>query len=313
MKLLSPELEKLVIKSITKGPTKVASNLMANLDGRCFAFAPTKEAWDRISSLIKDRGIVPSWQELLTDPVITEESRKLLKQYKKPVLDSKEKAVHIATRLHEYSKLRGIYDIAKYSAERVKSEKIDADELLESITNRLTDVKTSSLKKDHFLNWGTNSNSKKIVKKILYDNDIKRYIPTGFGAFDRVNLGFERSSLVLLGATSGGGKCLVGDTKVPTSVGVKTLKELWELSSGKLNKDGFNSMEKTIFVKTHKGKLQPITHTYKTKGKTIKITFDDGSILEGLPEHNIMINGSWKRLDEIAIGDTTKDYSNEYK
>lgn len=106
------------------------------------------------------------------------------------------------------------------------------------------------------------------------------------------------------------GKCLVGDTTVKTSIGNKTLKELWDLSSGNIDEDGFNKLDKEILVYTDKNNQKPITHTYKTRGKTIRITFDDGTVIEGLAEHKIWIlnihnKPEFKKLDEIKEGDTT--------
>lgn len=106
------------------------------------------------------------------------------------------------------------------------------------------------------------------------------------------------------------GKCLIGSTLVVTDTGLTTLKELWGKSSGDLNEQGFNRLDENVFVFTDKGNWKRATHTFKTKGKTIRVTFDTGDIVEGLPDHKIWIFNDkqqleFKYLRDVQLGDTT--------
>ena len=285
MKLLSPELEKLAIKSITKSGTGISSKIMASLDSTCFNWEPTQEAWARLSVLVRDRGEVPTWEELVTDPTITEENRKLLKQFKKPPVSDIEKANRIVSRLHEYSKIRGIYDLAKNSADALKSDKIDVDKLVDNLTDQLTSLKTKGIKSDIFTNWGTNSNSKKVVKDLLYKKDDRKYIPLGFDAFDRVNKGLPRGGLTTIAATSGGGKSAMSvviamkqalwGAKVAIlslemskeEVAMRQLSFLSGIDMGKFLRQELSEKEKKKAMKRYK----EFTKTCKRKGGLVSV------------------------------------------
>lgn len=107
----------------------------------------------------------------------------------------------------------------------------------------------------------------------------------------------------ILDVGTGGGKCLIGNTLVPSSLGILSLKEYWE-TSGKPLREGFK--EHCFEVYSTEGYSECIA-TYTTKGKTIQIRFNDGSIVEGLPEHKLIcyVNKEYvfKRLDEITKSD----------
>lgn len=107
-----------------------------------------------------------------------------------------------------------------------------------------------------------------------------------------------------------GGKCLRGDTEVVTSTGIRTLKELWESSQADVDLDGFKPLTEDVFVFTDKGRYQRATHAYKTRGQMLRITFDDGTVIEGLGEHKIWILNDrhqleFKKLSDLVVGDAT--------
>jgi hypothetical protein len=89
--------------------------------------------------------------------------------------------------------------------------------------------------------------------------------------------------------------CLVGDTKVVTSDGVLSLKELSGHTAKLLQYD----YDKSAFVYVD----APVVLT-KYVQDTIKITLEDGTIFEGTPEHQVMlVDGTYKRLDELTDTD----------
>lgn len=88
--------------------------------------------------------------------------------------------------------------------------------------------------------------------------------------------------------------CLTGDTKILTTDGYCTLEEACDA-------------EKAILQLDDKGNLIECTAPIKlTKyvSNTIKITLEDGSTIEGTPEHLVMLsNGSYKMLGELTEDD----------
>lgn len=111
----------------------------------------------------------------------------------------------------------------------------------------------------------------------------------------------------LLEVSAGGGKCLTGNALVPTSMGLMTVKELFEQSSG----DG-TERAADFTVETKQGYKQA-TGTYTTKGKTHRVLLSNGSRIEGLPEHRLwaLKDGSLQfiRLDELTVGTALPRYA----
>ena len=109
----------------------------------------------------------------------------------------------------------------------------------------------------------------------------------------------------ILDVGTGGGKCIIGDSLVPTSKGLYTIEELWESSKKEVDKHGFRSTSFNVY--TTQG-IKECDKTYKTKGETIRIEFTDGSILEGLPEHKIIcLTDDYElrfvRLSDLKVND----------
>ena len=87
--------------------------------------------------------------------------------------------------------------------------------------------------------------------------------------------------------------CLVGETKIMTDAGPFTLKELdgCSVNVQQLYNDSL------IYVPAIVEKIKD-THT------TIRVTLEDGTVLEGTPDHKILLtDGTYKSLGELTIND----------
>jgi len=100
--------------------------------------------------------------------------------------------------------------------------------------------------------------------------------------------------MVQISGKEGSGKCLKGDSLVPTSKGIMRLDELYN-----------NTNDKVVI--THKHVKKQLTGSYKTSGKTISITTNYGDVVEGLAEHRMWVYRGAQlgfcRLDAIKAGD----------
>lgn len=95
------------------------------------------------------------------------------------------------------------------------------------------------------------------------------------------------------------GRCLVGSTMVNTNHGFVSFKELVK-HKGQVP-------VRNMTIDSHVGNVK-VSHTYKTKSKTIKITTRNGFSVEGTPEHPMLVltpelTYKWVRLDEMQEGD----------
>lgn len=113
------------------------------------------------------------------------------------------------------------------------------------------------------------------------------YIPEG----DKIDIVAASDATQLLGMQTW--FCLVGNTKILTSDGCCTLEE------------ACNSYQEIVQLDNHGKLINCIAPVVLTKyvSDTIKITLEDGSAIEGTPEHPMLLtNGSYK-----ALGELTKD------
>ena len=116
------------------------------------------------------------------------------------------------------------------------------------------------------------------------------YIPEG----NHIELVAASSGSMLLGMQLW---CLVGNTKILTSNGVKTLDECENTYQNivQVSSDG-TSIANAFIAKT------------KEVTETIRLTLADGTIFEGTPEHQVLLsNGEYKALRDITEDDDLMD------
>ena len=116
------------------------------------------------------------------------------------------------------------------------------------------------------------------------------YIPEG----NQIELVAASSGSMILGMQLW---CLVGSTKILTSAGVKTLAEC-------------ENTYREVFQYSSGGVVTSNAYITKTKEvtETIRITLADGTVIEGTPEHKVLLSdGTYKALGEITEGDDLMD------
>lgn len=205
MKLLSVDTELKAITTLCSGPKIIRNKLLSQLDAQDFYYTPAKDTYDRIMSVVRSRGELPSLSEILADPVIPEESRQTLRKRRIAGAKTERTLTTLIGVLHKYRKLRGLYFDAEARMQALKSTSVDVDKLVEDSANALTQIRTRANVDGQLVHFGRGNNSSALIKKLL-SNERPEVIPTGFEAFDKRNGGFFPGSLVLLGGSTGGGK-----------------------------------------------------------------------------------------------------------
>lgn len=206
MKLISVALEKRAIRTLASPKSSISSTMLALLTPDDFGTPASQEMFKRVLTLAQKRGKTPGWEELITDPAISESVRKIFGAYKKKPLTRIASVKTWAQKLHEYRKIRQLYYMSEYVNKKVQEDKVDSEELFDEITNRMTEARTGGDIFQSFMNVGGKDPSfMKTVNKIL-KGDANRYIPTGFSAFDKMNGGLFLGSLMVVAASTGGGK-----------------------------------------------------------------------------------------------------------
>lgn len=205
MKLFDAKLEHFLIKSICESDKRYQNKLLSMVSKDHFYHDPTKEAIDRILSLVRGSGDIPTYAEICSDPVISESNRKMLRKYEgEPLADEKKlrKAIKV---LHQYYQGRKLYFLSEDINKTLQSEKVDIDKLLEKVSYDVGNARVRGDQSNQIFHFGKGNNSAEIVKRLLY-GDRPKLVPTGFKAFDEKNGGISYGSLFVLGGSTGGGK-----------------------------------------------------------------------------------------------------------
>lgn len=220
MKLFSQVAELSVIKTIASAGDKnskqgvisktavdAASYLLASVDASHFHYAPALAAYERIMLMARKRAIVMRYSDLIEDLSINEEYRDILAEYRKKPVSGIANATALFDTLCKYRKARILYYAAKETLEQLKSTEIDVDKVLDDVANRITEARTQSSDTDLVLTVGKDANDEGLglVDEALSEED-DILIKTGYSEFDRKNGGLPAEGVMLIAATSSGGK-----------------------------------------------------------------------------------------------------------
>lgn len=221
MKLLATQAELKAIRTMCGDYEKLSSVLIAATSKDSFYYKPAAEAHRVIMERLREKGTTPDWTEIIADPSISEDTRKILRSSKEVPAVSREKVSSIITTLDKYRKLRGIVNLAQFALDNIEDKQVDLDEVIDHISDALVKVRSRGDAKTSLHHFGKGNNTTPLLKEMLYGKQ-KPSIPTGFRAFDERNGGILLGSLWTIGANTGGGK---------TSMAVNLLRNMTEFAA----------------------------------------------------------------------------------
>lgn len=205
MKLASYKLELSVLHAITKLEHTAALQHLSKLTESHFFNEGSKDAYKRIKNLaIKSE--LPSWSELLDDPVFPDSVKEVLKSF----TPKKQKEGFIDRafeKLEYYRKARVLSDLSEYVQTALSKDKVTIEEVQKHAAEKLSNA-VSSVNDQNFFHIGIKDNVAKHVQKILR-GESGLYLPSGFDDWDSVNKGIPAAGLTVIGASTGSGKSLV--------------------------------------------------------------------------------------------------------
>ena len=207
-KIVSPRAELAVLRGMTHRDKTIAGTLLSHVDETYFDATESKEIYKAILTHMSETGESPTFRLMIEDPELSRHAREYFRDSQATIttVESAEKAVKI---LNRYRQQRGLYELALAIDETLQSNtRIDLDNVLDDVSNRVANIRLSKQNKDAFVHFGRNNSSNSLVKDLLFNEENNDTIPTGIEVFDRESGGLMRGSLVTLGASSGGGKSL---------------------------------------------------------------------------------------------------------
>lgn len=278
--LYSSRLEKKAIGLICTA-SKAGRLLFAGLDETHFTRSATRQAFRRIRTLARERNEIPSYDDLCDDSTIDESARTELRQFEYTWEPTLKRALFLSENLTRYRKARLLLDMAEKVTDGLKNQSFDPDKIIRESQDIIDKTRTG--KKVPSVSIGGKNDKVLDAVKSALDGKSYRVWPTGFEAFDSVNRGIFEGSYFVLAGDTGGGKCLVGNSLVPTTHGLKTLEELYTEGLPS-QRNGYRRLKTGVATHIHDSRT---SHAYTTKGKTIRLTTNYGDEAEGLKEHRL--------------------------
>ena len=206
MKLFSTKLEFKLLKTICQSKD-LNGYLIASTNEDFFNNPICQEAYNRIRKVMRKKGYIMDWDELLSDPAIDEDSRATLSEQDMSIIKDKQTAQNVLAKLDDYRKLRTLTLMADSILQKVKGDNVDVEQIFNEAADNLNQAKFSNQLDDCFIHIGDQNNANQIVKDILKGKSFE-YVPTGFKVFDNINKGLPTKSLITIAGPTGAGKSL---------------------------------------------------------------------------------------------------------
>jgi replicative DNA helicase len=212
MELHSIESELQLLQTVTskKLPKKLKLVYLGKLTEATFHHSFTKEAFNRIITLVKTRNHLIDWKELLHDPSLGRDARDLFEDTDTKACRSKKSLDRLLENLEEFRKRRELFDLVNSIADDFKDsdEKFKSDSVLDTIANSVGKIRENMVQDEIMWNFGAADNADAIIEQALYKPTEAMY-KTGFTEYDTRNGGLPTIGVMIMAGTTSGGKSVV--------------------------------------------------------------------------------------------------------
>ncbi len=210
MQRLHTRLETTALRSICSGDDRIASWILPRVSKESFSFDPCSDFYRRMMFLTNKNGEIPRWEDLLEDMAISEDSRDELAANPGSVVTTRREAKMVVERLDEYRRARVIFDMSREAARALREESVDISALTDSLGEMLSRARGTGNMEDSIFSFGGPRLDRRALMEVL-NAPRDEFIPTGFRAFDSINQGVPRGSLMMLAGQTGAGKTVLAN------------------------------------------------------------------------------------------------------
>jgi len=197
------------ICSICDGDDAIKARLLSVLQPQHFACEETAEIFTRIMGLAKNSKQIPKVLTLRNDPTLSQGAQDVLGS-EIEVCAGVDDAEALVDQLELYRKLRVIYENTVKITDSIKDTSTESVESALAAAERMILQARSNYQESQLITSGAGSNAEPIVEKVLSQAKPDRIL-TGFTQFDEASGGWARKDLVLIAATTGGGKSVMAE------------------------------------------------------------------------------------------------------
>lgn len=204
----SAEMRALVTVTSRKLGEDVRTLWLGKLHKDLFHNPVARSAFERIDRLAKKRFKIVSFKSLLEDPSLDEDIRDALAQVREKPCAKKSIMVETLATLEEFRKIRVVAHAVEQVVEKLEGSSVDTEAMLMDLTTAVAKANASKQEDEFFLHFGAQSNNDDIVDAICR-NETSPRISTGYTQYDTSNGGFPESGVVIIAATTSGGKSTI--------------------------------------------------------------------------------------------------------
>lgn len=170
-----------------------------------FHYPPTRAAYLRIMVFVRKKSEIITFEDILEDPAVEKDFREVLEAINISECSSKKEISKMMDVLEKYRKIRALHKTASDILNALGSEKFEIDEVLDVAATNITKARQITSETELMFLSGKNGNARELVKKVLYDK-IPPMLKTGFSAYDELNGGLPKDGVLLIAASTSGGK-----------------------------------------------------------------------------------------------------------
>lgn len=210
MQLYSQDMELRCLRTLTspKIPEPVRSSLLGQLSKEFFYYPPCAAAFERIDTIARKRFEIVDFADLVEDPALDEDFREMLRDTEVKPCKNKKAMKRLVEQLDDYRKIRIVYEMADAALKDLDADSVDIDGLLDKITNRITHARRDINEDDNFVIIGKGNNADELVDDVL-NKVVDQMIKSGFEKYDERNGGLPEEGVMIIAATTSGGKSTV--------------------------------------------------------------------------------------------------------
>ncbi|MDE7347155.1 MAG: hypothetical protein K2N48_10520 [Muribaculaceae bacterium] len=208
----------------SKNNADLNKKLFPEIRKKWFVSPKYKRAFALLKSIYLKEGRFPSWKSFIANPSLSAEDSKYLrtKEIKRKSNEKEDVSLRIPRTEEEYN---GLVSRMKFDARHVSVIKLhnrlasalDNDDMTpDELDYIIAEIKGEANKTSEDMNTRgehvslTLDSIRPLMKKAYKETKEKFYIPTGFKAFDSINIGIPTSSLFVIIGKTGAGKSSLG-------------------------------------------------------------------------------------------------------
>jgi len=310
-KLWSLEDEVKALKTILTVDSKWAHTLFADCRKEYFFHRGTKRLFKRLKKIMEESQVFPTYEFLISDSNVDSGTKEVLKESfaEAPLVQSDGDYHALVGNLKKFALSRKIFSAAQKTADSLTDDEEEKDlaAIIDELGSSIMSMDSGRSENPTLtIGKGYDAFTQLVLNKVVNGELRDGLIPSGFKEFDEKTGGFRRTNLVILSASSGGGKCVHGSCLVPTTFGIFRIEDLWAMRGADRGK-GWSELR--VGVQTREG-VKYTDGVFRCEAAaTVKITTEISDEFQGLGDHKLLALDEdtgdlvFKRLDEIKVGD----------